>query len=263
MESGPTVDVKRCDCNTHPPWIHVHIQNISSVGPLCTNYCVFVLCECEVLSQVHGCDWQADVYKVDPPSIRICLTVHIRDISTVDPFFMKSSMLVVCLSQGIKVKEHPDSMFCCMLVIHIFLMCGEGGRGQSHRQGPLQHATCPILYSLLILFPSPNLPGGSHFSTFFCERFVETVFYVFHKLHSLSSESSYFFGVRFVKTVCYVFHKMHSLSIESSIIFGVRFVETVCYVFHKMDSLSSETALFLVCVSQRPCAMFFIKWTHS
>ena len=95
------------------------------------------------------------------------------------------------------------------------------------------------------------------------ERFVETVFYVFHKVHSVSSGSGSFFGVRFVETVFYVFLKVVSLSSGSAIILGVRFVETVFYVFHKVDSLSSETAILLpfavgsgMCISSRWFAMF-------
>ena len=95
------------------------------------------------------------------------------------------------------------------------------------------------------------------------ERFVETLFYVFHKVDSLSGGSGAFFGVRFVETVFYVFLKVVSLPSGSAIFFGERFVETVFYVFHKVHSLSSETAIILLfavglgmCISSRWFAMF-------
>ena len=72
-----------------------------------------------------------------------------------------------------------------------------------------------------------------------------------------------FFCVRFVETVFYVFLKVVSLSSGSVFFFGVRFVETVFYVFHKVDSLSSETESFFafavgsgMCISSRRFAMF-------
>ena len=42
--------------------------------------------------------------------------------------------------------------------------------------------------------------------------FVEALFYVFLKLHSVSSVFAFLFGYRFVEALFYVFLKLHSVS---------------------------------------------------